>query len=98
MRTFIKLNLLIILIIAFLAIAAETIHFDPQQYVHGKVEGDSFHLKEMINVLIDSEVLSHDDDGWRLASPVGDLAIPSKTHGIRSERLERLNKEIEKTL
>jgi hypothetical protein len=98
MSKIIKLNLLIILIIALLAIAAETIHLDSMQDIHATVEGDSSHLKEMINALIDSEVLSHDDDGWRLNSPVGDLAIPSKTSGIRSERLERLNKEIEKTL
>ena len=98
MSKIIKLNLLIILIIAFLAIVSETIHLDSPQDIHAQVEGDSSHLKEMINVLIDSEVLSHDDDGWRLTSPVGDLAIPSKTHGIRSESLERLNKEIEKTL
>jgi predicted ATPase len=98
MRKIAKLNFLIIAVIAFLAFASGTIPLDSQQYIHEKVEGGPFYIEEAIKVLIDSKILSYDNGHWRLTRQISELTIPSTTHGVRSARYDRLNKEIKRIL
>jgi predicted ATPase len=98
MRKIVKLNFLIIVVIAFLTLASRTIPLDSQQYIHEKVEGGPFYLEKAIKVLIDSKILYYDNGEWHLTGQISELAKPSTNHGVRSARYERLDKEIKRIL
>ena len=64
-----------------------------KHFLHDKVAGNPFYVEEMINSMIESGTLVHDDDFWRVAAPITDFGISSTIHGVIAGRLDRLEKE-----
>ena len=69
-----------------------------RDFVKDKVEGNPFYLEEVINSLIDTGTLVHNDEKWTLARPISDADIPATIHGVLSARLDRLQKEAKRIL
>jgi class 3 adenylate cyclase/tetratricopeptide (TPR) repeat protein len=69
-----------------------------RRFIHEKVEGNPFYLEEVINSLIETETLIHDNGGWRLAGPIRESDVPPTMHGLISARLDRLQKEKKRIL
>lgn len=65
---------------------------DLELYVREKAEGNPFYLEEIINMLLETEVLSKKDGGWVLFSKPGDDTIPSTIQGVIQARVDRLEK------
>ena len=76
----------------------EAIPVDLRRFVQEKVEGNPFYLEEVINTLIESDTLSHENGTWKLSRPISKLDISSTIHGIISARLDRLEKETKRIL
>jgi len=71
----------------------QTIPPDLQSFIHGKVEGNPFYIEEVINSLIDSKTLVHDNGGWKTTRSIAESDISSTIHGVISGRLDRLEKD-----
>ena len=69
-----------------------------KRFVQDKVEGNPFYVEEMINALIESETLVHEDDAWKIARPITESEISSTIHGVIAGRLDRLEKEARQIL
>lgn len=58
--------------------------------VHQRAGGNPFYLEEVINSLLDAELLTRTEKGWRLAKDFQITDIPASVHGVISARLDRL--------
>jgi class 3 adenylate cyclase/tetratricopeptide (TPR) repeat protein len=67
-------------------------------FIQEKVEGNPFYLEEVMNSLIEAEMLTPSNGGWRLTKAIGESDIPSSVHGVISGRLDRLEKETKRVL
>jgi len=76
----------------------DNVPLELKRFVQDKVEGNPFYVEEMINSLIESETLVHDDDVWRVARPITESAISSSIHGVIAGRIDRLEKEARQIL
>ena len=65
---------------------------DLQRFVQEKVGTNPFYLEEMINSLIESGILQHDNGNWRLTGTIDESDIPSTIHAVISGRIDRLDK------
>lgn len=68
----------------------------PEDLIHfmkTKVEGNPFYLEEVINSLIDSEILTSDNDHWKLTREFTAAEIPSTIQGLIHGRIDRLAPE-----
>jgi tetratricopeptide (TPR) repeat protein len=77
---------------------AQTIPPELRHFIQEKVEGNPFYLEEMINTLIDSGTLTHDNGAWKLTRPIVESEIPSTIQGVISARLDRLEKGMKQVL
>lgn len=64
---------------------------DLQRFVQEKVGTNPFYLEEMINSLIESGILQHHNDTWRLIGSIDKTDIPSSIHAVISGRIDRLD-------
>ncbi len=76
----------------------KTIPPELRRFIQDKVEGNPFYLEEMINALIESGTLTHDNDTWKLTRSIAESEIPSTVQGVISARLDRLEKEVKHVL
>ena len=76
----------------------ESIPPDLIQFLKVKVEGNPFYVEEVINSLIESGILNHDNDHWQLTREVSDSDIPSTIQGLIGGRLDRLAQEAKRIL
>jgi class 3 adenylate cyclase/tetratricopeptide (TPR) repeat protein len=76
----------------------KTIPFELRNFVQEKTEGNPFYLEELINSLIESEILKHDNGSWRLNRSINSSDIPSTVQGVISARIDRLEKEMRRVL
>ena len=68
-------------------------------FIQQKAEGNPFYLEEVVNTLIETGALTHDDSGWRVAKPISMLNdIPATIQGVLTARLDRLEKEAKRIL
>ena len=65
-----------------------------------KTEGNPFFIEEVIRALIAEGTLIKDarNDSWRLARPVGALALPDTIQGVIVARLDRLEEGVKSVL
>jgi len=63
---------------------------DLRHFIQEKVGTNPFYVEEMINSLIESEILQHDNGNWRLTGAVDASEIPSSIHAVLSGRIDRL--------
>jgi tetratricopeptide (TPR) repeat protein len=68
------------------------------EIVRQKAEGNPFYIEEMINSLIDSDILTRDNDSWKLSRKITDSDIPATIHGVLSARVDRLGKQYKRVL
>lgn len=61
------------------------------RFVEETAEGNPFYLEEVVNSLIESGRLVHNDDRWRLAGPIDDFDVPLRVNGVISARIDRLS-------
>ncbi|MBT8374865.1 MAG: AAA family ATPase, partial [Deltaproteobacteria bacterium] len=66
--------------------------------VHEKAEGNPFYVEEMVNSLVESEILIHDEKSWKLTGPISDTTISTTIHGIIAGRLDNLEMETKRVL
>ena len=71
---------------------------DLKKFIQTKVEGNPFYLEEVINSLLETATLIHQDDQWLLTKPLSEANIPSTVQGVISARLDRLEMETKKIL
>lgn len=71
----------------------ESIPPDLIQFLKVQVEGNPFYVEEVINSLIESGILIHDNDHWELTREVSDSEIPPTIQGLIGGRLDRLAQE-----
>ncbi len=66
----------------------------------GKVEGNPFFVEEVIRTLIDSGAVVRDPDGlhWRATADPEDIALPDNLQALLVARIDRLQKEVRRTL
>jgi len=76
----------------------KAIPLELSQFIQEKVEGNPFYLEEVINSLMESETLTHDNDGWTLTRRISESDIPSTIHGVIAARLDRLEREMKRLL
>lgn len=76
----------------------ESIPSDLQRFFQGKAGGNPFYLEELINSLIELEILTRDEKGWRLSRTIHDSDIPLTINGVISARIDRLDKESRRIL
>jgi predicted ATPase/class 3 adenylate cyclase len=69
-----------------------------KQFVQDKVEGNPFYVEEMINSLIESETLLHDNEVWKITRPITESEISPTIHGVIAGRLDRLEGETKQIL
>ena len=72
--------------------------FELRNFVQEKTEGNPFYMEELINSLIESEILKHDNGSWRLNRSINKSDIPSTVQGVISARLDRLDKKMRRVL
>ncbi|MCK5347239.1 MAG: AAA family ATPase, partial [Candidatus Heimdallarchaeota archaeon] len=61
--------------------------------IHSETEGTPFYILEVIKLLIEEGSLESDDNVWKLATKMEELAIPSKIYDVVKRRLDRLKGE-----
>jgi class 3 adenylate cyclase/tetratricopeptide (TPR) repeat protein len=76
----------------------ESIPPDLIQFLKMKVEGNPFYLEEVINSLIESGILTCDNDHWKLTREISASEIPSTIQGLIGGRLDRLAQETKRIL
>lgn len=76
----------------------EAVPSDLRKFIQSRVEGNPFYLEEAINSLIESGVLIHADDRWKLTKQINEAVIPSTVQGIIAARLDRLETETKRIL
>jgi len=69
-----------------------------RKFIQEKVEGNPFYLEEVINSLIESGTLIHDNGNWRLSRPINQSDISPTVQGVISARLDRLEREMKRIL
>jgi class 3 adenylate cyclase/tetratricopeptide (TPR) repeat protein len=69
-----------------------------KKFIQTKVEGNPFYLEEVINSLLETATLIHQDDKWLLTKPLSEVNIPSTVQGVISARLDRLEMETKRIL
>jgi tetratricopeptide (TPR) repeat protein len=69
-----------------------------KQLIQKKAEGNPFYLEELINSLIESETLIHDNGNWKIIKSITESEISSSIHGLITGRLDRLEKETRRVL
>jgi class 3 adenylate cyclase/tetratricopeptide (TPR) repeat protein len=69
-----------------------------KKFIQSKTEGNPFYLEEVINSLLETATLIHQDDQWLLTKPLSEAHIPSTVQGIISARLDRLERETKRIL
>ncbi len=77
---------------------AKDVPFELRTFIRDKAEGNPFYLEEVINALIESETLVHEDGAWKLTKNLLAANIPSTVQGVISARLDRLEKETKRIL
>jgi len=68
------------------------------EFVQLKTEGNPFYLEEMINSLIESKILIHDNGNWKLTRKITKTDIPSTIQGLLTARVDRLEKHFKRIL
>ena len=76
----------------------ESVPNDLKRFIRDKVEGNPFHLEEVINSLLETATLIQQDDKWLLTKPLAEANIPSTVQGVISARLDRLETETKRIL
>lgn len=69
-----------------------------QQVVRQKAEGNPFYIEEMINSLVEREILTRDNENWKLTRKITDADIPATIHGVLTARVDRLEKQFKRIL
>ena len=69
-----------------------------RHFVESRVEGNPFYLEEMINALIESDILVHEKERWRLSRPITEADIAASIHGVIAGRLDRLDLDTKRIL
>jgi len=77
---------------------SEAIPVELADFVKVKAEGNPFYLEEVVNSLIDSEILTRDNGGWKLAQAIGEADIPPSINGVLTARIDRLQKDAKRIL
>jgi predicted ATPase/class 3 adenylate cyclase len=76
----------------------EAVPSDLRKFIQSRVEGNPFYLEEAINSLIESGVLIHENDNWKLTKHISETVIPTTVQGIITARLDRLELETKRIL
>ena len=61
-----------------------------RQKILDRSEGNPFFVEEIIRSLLDDGLIVHEDDHWRAARDIGEIAIPDTVIGVITARLDRL--------
>ncbi|UCC50153.1 MAG: AAA family ATPase, partial [Anaerolineaceae bacterium] len=71
-----------------------------RQLILQKTEGNPFFIEEVVRTLIDSGVVIRDESGlhWRVETKVDEIALPDNVQALLIARIDRLEKEIRRTL
>ncbi len=69
----------------------EAVPADVRDGILMKAEGNPFFIEEILRMLIDSDTLVRDEEGWRWASHPVEIRIPDTIHGILASRLDLLS-------
>ncbi|MEN6464757.1 MAG: adenylate/guanylate cyclase domain-containing protein [Syntrophaceae bacterium] len=77
---------------------SKSIPAELRNFIHGKVEGNPFYLKEVIFSLLDTDVLVNRGGIWALNKPIEPESIPPNVQGLISARLDRLGPAAKKVL
>lgn len=62
-----------------------------------KAEGNPFYVEEVIRSLLDQKLVVRQDDHWRAAREIANIAIPDTLAGVITARLDRLDEETRHT-
>jgi hypothetical protein len=76
----------------------EHIPSDLKRFVREKAGGNPFYLEELINSLVESKTLVHENVQWVLHKAIGDSEISSTIHGVIAARIDRLESEMKRIL
>ncbi|UCG13456.1 MAG: AAA family ATPase [Deltaproteobacteria bacterium] len=71
---------------------------DLRDFMDAKVDGNPFYLEEVVNSLIEAEILTPKNGGWRLTRSLVQSDIPPTVQGVISARLDRLEKRMKRIL
>ncbi|MCZ6530946.1 MAG: AAA family ATPase, partial [Chloroflexi bacterium] len=65
-----------------------------------KSEGNPFFVEELVRTFIDQGVVTREENGqaWRVAQEVGTIPIPDNLQAVIVARMDRLEKEVQRTL
>jgi len=74
------------------------IPLDLKEFIETKTQGNPFYLEEMINSLIESDVLTKENDAWVLQRKITSSDVSSSIHGVISARVDRLESESKRIL
>jgi len=66
--------------------------------LYKETEGNPLFALETLNLLVEEGFLSEREGRWILAAPLEKLGIPSKVHGVITQRIARLEREERKLL
>jgi predicted ATPase/class 3 adenylate cyclase len=71
-----------------------------RQLILQKTEGNPFFIEEVVRTLIDSGAVIRDQSGlhWRVETKVDEIALPDNVQALLIARIDRLEKEIRRTL
>ncbi|MBX0328653.1 tetratricopeptide repeat protein [Oscillochloris sp. ZM17-4] len=59
-----------------------------------RTQGNPFFIEELVRALVAGAVLVRDDGGrWRVARPLGEVALPTSIEGLLIARLDRLDEQ-----
>ncbi len=76
----------------------EQIPSDLKHFMREKAGGNPFYLEEIINSLVESETLVHENAHWMLRKDIGDSEVSSTIHGVIGARIDRLETEMKRIL
>ena len=66
--------------------------------IRNRAEGNPFYLEEIINALLESNVLTYEENRWQMNRAFKETDIPSTIHGVIASRMDQLGAEDKRIL